>query len=71
VALGEGKFEPREVTTGTTMGEKVEIRSGLQAGDAVVVRANFLVDSESRLKAVLAQMTQKGDSNPAPSAHKH
>ncbi len=71
VALGEGKFEPREVTTGTTVGEKVEIRSGLQAGDAVVVRANFLVDSESRLKAVLAQLTQKGDSNPAPSAHKH
>jgi len=59
VALGEGKFEPREVTTGTTVGEKVEVRSGLQAGDAVVVRANFLVDSESRLKAVLAQLTHK------------
>jgi len=71
VALGEGKFEPREVTTGTTMGEKVEIRSGLQAGDAVVVRANFLVDSESRLKAALSQMTQKGDSNPVPSEHRH
>jgi len=71
VALGEGKFEPREVTTGTTVGEKVEIRSGLRAGDAVVVRANFLVDSESRLKAALAQMTQKGDSHPAPSEHKH
>lgn len=59
VALGHGKFEPREVSTGTTLGEQVEIRSGLQAGEAVVVRANFLVDSESRLKAALAQMSKR------------
>jgi Cu(I)/Ag(I) efflux system membrane fusion protein len=59
VSLGDGKFEPREVTTGTTMGEKVEIRSGLKAGEEVVVRANFLVDSESRLKAALAQMSKR------------
>jgi Cu(I)/Ag(I) efflux system membrane fusion protein len=59
VALGEGKFEPREVTTGITVGEKVEIRSGLKVGDEVVVRANFLVDSESRLKAALAQMSKR------------
>ncbi len=80
VALGDGKFEPREVTTGTTVGEKVEIRSGLEAGEEVVVRANFLVDSESRLKAALAHLSQKGDSTegpkaapsqPAPSGHQH
>jgi Cu(I)/Ag(I) efflux system membrane fusion protein len=59
VALGEGRFEPREVATGLTVGDKVEIRSGLAAGDEVVVRANFLVDSESRLKAALAQMSKK------------
>jgi Cu(I)/Ag(I) efflux system membrane fusion protein len=59
VSLGEGKFEPREVTVGTTLGEKVEIRSGLKVGEEVVVRANFLVDSESRLKAALAQMSKK------------
>ncbi|NWJ42235.1 MAG: efflux RND transporter periplasmic adaptor subunit [Geothrix sp.] len=59
VALGGGRFEPREVTTGTMVGEKVEIRSGLKVGEEVVVRANFLVDSESRLKAALAQLTHK------------
>jgi Cu(I)/Ag(I) efflux system membrane fusion protein len=59
VSLGQGKFEPRAVTTGTTVGEQVEILSGLKIGDEVVVRANFLVDSESRLKAALAQMSQK------------
>ncbi len=79
VSLGDGKFEPREVSTGTTVGEKVEIQSGLQVGEEVVVRANFLVDSESRLKAVLAHLSQKGTSTetpktPSPSApsdHKH
>ena len=71
IALGEGKFEPREVSTGTTVGEQVEIRSGLKAGEEVVVRANFLVDSESRLKAALAQMSQKGASQPAAPAGGH
>ena len=60
VALGEGKFEPREVTTGLRAGEQVEILSGLQAGEEIVTRANFLVDSESRLKAALAHLSQKG-----------
>jgi Cu(I)/Ag(I) efflux system membrane fusion protein len=71
VSLGDGKFEPREVTTGTTVGEKVEILSGLKIGEQVVVRANFLVDSESRLKAALAHLSSKGAANPAPSEHKH
>ena len=59
VALGDGKFEPRVITTGSSSGDRVEISSGLQAGDEVVVRANFLVDSESRLKAALAQLKGK------------
>jgi Cu(I)/Ag(I) efflux system membrane fusion protein len=59
VSLGDGKFEPREVGTGNSTGERVEILSGLKAGEEVVVRANFLVDSESRLKAALAQMGHK------------
>ena len=68
VALGDGKFEPREVGTGTTVGEKIEIRTGLKAGEEVVVRANFLVDSESRLKAALAHLGQKGASQPSAPA---
>jgi Cu(I)/Ag(I) efflux system membrane fusion protein len=65
VALGNGKFEPRAVTTGATAGEQVEVVSGLKEGDPVVTRANFLVDSESRLKAALAHMTQKAAASPA------
>ena len=73
IALGDGKFEPREVTTGSTVGERVEILSGLKPGESVIVRANFLVDSESRLKAALAHLSQKGGSKPdaAPSGHQH
>ncbi|MBK8726868.1 MAG: efflux RND transporter periplasmic adaptor subunit [Holophagaceae bacterium] len=73
IALGEGKFEPREVTTGATVGERVEVLSGLQPGEDVIVRANFLVDSESRLKSALAHLSQKGASKPdaAPSGHQH
>jgi len=61
VALGGGKFEPREVVTGASQGEQVEILSGLKAGDEVVTRANFLVDSESRLRAALAHLGAKPD----------
>ncbi|MBI3130296.1 MAG: efflux RND transporter periplasmic adaptor subunit [Acidobacteria bacterium] len=73
IALGDGKFEPREVTTGSTVGEQVEILSGLTPGESVIVRANFLVDSESRLKAALAHLSQKGESksDAAPSGHQH
>ncbi|HET8734703.1 MAG TPA: efflux RND transporter periplasmic adaptor subunit, partial [Anaeromyxobacteraceae bacterium] len=59
VAIGEGKFQPREVTLGATSGDHVEVLSGLEAGERVVTRANFLVDSESRLRASLAAMGGK------------
>jgi membrane fusion protein, copper/silver efflux system len=59
IALGEGKFSPREVQLGARNGSEVEVRSGLEAGQHVVTRANFLVDSESQLRASLAAMTKK------------
>ncbi|BDU74066.1 efflux RND transporter periplasmic adaptor subunit [Mesoterricola silvestris] len=63
VALGDGRFEPREVRTGSSLGETVEVLSGLKAGENVVNRANFLVDSESRLKAALAHMAPGAGKN--------
>ncbi|MFL5276911.1 MAG: efflux RND transporter periplasmic adaptor subunit, partial [Myxococcales bacterium] len=59
VAVGEGKFQPREVKIGATSSDAVEVLSGVQAGEQVVTRANFLVDSESRLRASLATMGGK------------
>jgi membrane fusion protein, copper/silver efflux system len=59
VALGDGKFSPREVLLGSRSGSEVEVKSGLEVGQQVVTRANFLVDSESQLRASLAAMTEK------------
>ena len=56
IARGNGAFEPRQVATGGRANGFYEIRSGVQPGERVVVDANFLVDSESRLKSALSQM---------------
>jgi len=57
VARGEGMFEPRDVALGQRGGGHVEIREGLTEGESVVVRGNFLIDSESNLRAALATLT--------------
>ena len=53
VRRGEGLFEPRKVGIGMRADGYVEITEGLQAGEQVVVRANFLIDAESNLRAAL------------------
>ena len=55
----DGTFEPREVETGTKSDQFIEIRRGVSAGEKVVTQANFLIDSESRLKTALAQMSHE------------
>jgi YHS domain-containing protein len=54
VERGEGVFEPRAVETGWRAGDRVEVRSGLDEGDRIVVSGTFLVDSESQLRAAAA-----------------
>ncbi len=53
VAQGEGYFEPREVQVGLRLPDAVEILGGLAEGETVVSSGNFLIDSESKLKAAL------------------
>lgn len=50
VDRGKGVFEPRTVTVGGRSGDYTVILSGLRAGEQVVTRANFLIDSESNLR---------------------
>lgn len=57
VAVREGRFEPRKIAIGQSDGAHTEVVSGLTEGERVVSRANFLVDSESRLRASLAEMS--------------
>ncbi|PKL93015.1 MAG: hypothetical protein CVV21_01330 [Candidatus Goldiibacteriota bacterium HGW-Goldbacteria-1] len=56
VDAGEGRLEPRHITTGAVMEGYIAVESGLKEGERVVVNGNFLIDSESRLKAAFAGM---------------
>lgn len=53
---GGGRLEPRLVKTGVRTGEWSEVLQGLNEGDHVVTSANFLIDSESRLKSAVDSM---------------
>ena len=50
VAVGN-QFEPRPVTVGMQLADRVEIREGLRKGEQIVAAGVFLLDSESRLRA--------------------
>ena len=54
VETGAGVFEPRTIETGWRTGDRVEVLSGLEPGERIVVAGTFLVDSESQLRAAAA-----------------
>ena len=53
VAKGGGLFEPRDVTLGAKADGFYALTRGVAEGEVVVTSGNFLIDSESRLKAAL------------------
>ena len=53
VAKGGGRFEPRLVRTGPRAEDEVLVTEGIAEGEAVVTSGNFLLDSESRLRAAV------------------
>ena len=68
VQLKAGRFEPREVKLGARSDEYVEVLEGVKDGEPVVVAANFLIDAESNLKAVIGSFghAAHGGGKPAP-----
>lgn len=56
VADRDGYFEPREVQTGWTSEDRVQILHGLHEGEMVAASGTFLIDSESRLQTPVAQL---------------
>ena len=57
IALGGGKFAPREVTLGlATENDLMEVVSGLSAGEVVVTSGQFMLDSESQLREAIEKM---------------
>jgi RND family efflux transporter MFP subunit len=67
VDRGKGVFEPRTVTVGTRTGDYAVILRGLHAGELVVTRANFLIDSESNLRQSVEGMQSTEGAGPAAS----
>lgn len=59
-----GRFEPRAVKLGIESEGRVTVLEGLDAGDEVVTSAQFLIDSESKLKEAAAKMTRSGGGTP-------
>jgi RND family efflux transporter MFP subunit len=59
VELSEGRYEARVVKLGIQGDDFVEVIDGIGEGEKVVLSANFLIDAESNLKAVIAGFTQR------------
>ncbi|HKL27266.1 MAG TPA: efflux RND transporter periplasmic adaptor subunit [Desulfuromonadales bacterium] len=65
VALGEGKFEPRHVRTGLQNQEGyIEIEQGLLEGENIVTSAQFMFDSESKLREAIQKMMAPREGEP-------
>jgi RND family efflux transporter MFP subunit len=63
VSLGQGRFEPRDLTLGTNGQDgTVQVLTGLKEGERVVTSGQFLLDSESRMREAISKFS----SGPAP-----
>jgi RND family efflux transporter MFP subunit len=62
VALGQGRFAPRHVTLGAQSDGLIQVLDGLDGGEEVVTSGQFLIDSESNLRAAVQKMiaSQRG-----------
>jgi RND family efflux transporter MFP subunit len=59
VALGEGKFQPRDVNIGLEGNEnEFQVLEGLNEGEEIVLSAQFMLDSESRLREAIQKMLE-------------
>ena len=65
VSAGD-RFEPRPVTLGVQLADRIEILSGLTAGERIVSAGVFLLDSESRLRATGGMGGHAHGASPTP-----
>ncbi|MCW8805283.1 MAG: efflux RND transporter periplasmic adaptor subunit [Ignavibacteriaceae bacterium] len=55
LSLGDGKFKPQQVQLGGYANGFYQVLNGLSEGNTIVTSAQFLIDSESNLKAAISQ----------------
>jgi len=71
IALGGGKFEPRQVKVGLQDEEGyLQIAQGLFEGERVVTSAQFMFDSESKLREAIQKMLEPKKEEPPSKAEK-
>jgi Cu(I)/Ag(I) efflux system membrane fusion protein len=58
VAEPNGAFRPVDVVAGNEFGDRIEIRSGLEAGQRVVASGQFLIDSEASLRSAIDRLAE-------------
>jgi Cu(I)/Ag(I) efflux system membrane fusion protein len=56
VDLGGGRFQSKPVSLGIESGDRIAIRSGVEAGERIVTSAQFLIDSESNIESALGRL---------------
>jgi Cu(I)/Ag(I) efflux system membrane fusion protein len=64
VERGEDAFEERPVETGWRFGDQVQILSGLNEGERIATSGNFLLDSETRMKAEMSKQAAPARRSP-------
>ena len=65
LSLGKGRFRSVLVQTGMENGQWIQVTQGLKEGDIIVTSSQFLLDSESNLKAGLSQMENNNEKKAA------
>jgi Cu(I)/Ag(I) efflux system membrane fusion protein/cobalt-zinc-cadmium efflux system membrane fusion protein len=72
IALGDGRFAPREVTLGREGEGYVQVLQGIEEGETIVTSAQFLIDSESNLREAVRRMAAaKLDGSATTDGHRH
>jgi RND family efflux transporter MFP subunit len=65
VSKSGGVFEPRDVRVGVDTGDgHLQILEGVREGEDVVTSAQFLIDSESKLKEAVSKITERSTKSP-------
>lgn len=69
ISKGKGKFEPRVVRLGVEVnGSKYQVLKGLSEGEEIVISAQFMLDSESRLREAVQKMLEVRKEGPGGAA---
>ena len=69
VALGKGKFQPREIKLGAEGNDnEFQVLEGLKENEQIVISAQFMLDSESRLREAIQKMLEVRQQSSIPAS---